>query len=164
MAYLDLIDGNQYYQGQVVTAEEATILSGTNAQAAILTFGLGLVRGASDDLLVLPDGTGGVFMGVALASDSIEKRSGYSLDANGDMGWPSDYTVSYVRRGLVAVPVDSDCVQGGPVYLIHTASSGQVPGHFRKDANTDQADLVPNAVFWKTLTAAGLGLVRFNLA
>jgi hypothetical protein len=80
------------------------------------------------------------------------------------MGWPIDYEMSYLRRGIIAVPVDSDCVQGGPVYCIHTASTGQVAGHFRKDANTDKADLVNGAVFWKTLTAAGIGLIRLNLA
>lgn len=159
MAYQDLIDGSNYYQGQVVTTEEAIILAGTNAQDAVLTFGYGLVRGASDDSLVLPSATGFTFMGVAFATDTIEKRSGYSLDANGDMGWPVDYTASYVRRGLVAVPVETACVQGGAVYLTHTGANA---GQFRNDGTN--ADLIPNAVFWKTLAGAGVGLIRLNLA
>lgn len=163
MSYQDLIDGDNYYEGQIATAEPALVRSGANAQGAILPFGSGLVRGASDGLLVLPSATGQRFMGVAKATDIFEKREGYSLTVGGKMGYPITYSVSYVRRGLVAVPIDSDCVQGAPAYLIHTASTGQVPGHFRKDANTDKADLVPDAVFWITLTAAGIGLIALNL-
>jgi hypothetical protein len=162
MPYNDLIDGDRYYEGKPLTYESSIILTGKNDQDAVIAFGLGLVRGSADDFLEIPDGTGGTFMGVAVETNTIEKRAGYSIDANGKMGWPIDYDMSYMRRGIIPVPIDSDCVQGGAVYLIHTASSGQVPGHFRKDANTDQADLVANAVFWKTLSAAGVGLIRIN--
>jgi hypothetical protein len=161
---MSLIDGDKYYQGKMVTTEDRVILTGDNAQGEIIPFGCGLAKGTNDDDLVLPSATGFTFMGVALATDTIEKRDGYSLTAGGEMGWPITYRMSYWRRGgVIAVPIDSDCAKGGSVYCIHTASSGQVPGHFRKDANTDQADLVPGLVFWKTFAAAGIGLLRSNL-
>lgn len=160
----NLLTGAKYYEGQIALTEDATIRSATNSSDAIIAMGKGVVRGASDGLLTLPSATGFYFLGVAMLSDTIEKRAGYSIDSNDKFGWPVDYSVSYVRRGIVAVPCDSAVTQGGAVYCIHTASSGQVPGHFRADANTDKADLVPNAVFWKTLTAAGIGLVALNLA
>lgn len=164
MAYNDLISGDLVYEGQLATYEPAIVLTGLNKASAVITFGKGVVRGSADNQVTLPAATGFVFMGIAKETNTIEKRAGYSIDAAGKMGWPIDYDMSFVRRGVIAVPVDSDCVQGGAVYCIHTASAGQTPGHFRKDANTDKADLVPNAVFWKTLGAAGIGLIRLNLA
>lgn len=161
--YADTIDGGLFYEGQLAKAEPGLIRSGINADTVVLAFGLGLAKGTGDDDLIIPAATGFKFMGVSFATDTFEKREGYSIDANGKMGYPLDYRTSYVRRGIVAVPIDSDCAKGSPVYCIHTASSGQVPGHFRKDANTDKADLVPNAVFWKTLSAAGIGLIALNL-
>jgi len=159
----NLLTGDKYFEGMPVYTEDVTIRKAISSFAGVIAAGKGVVRGASDGLLTLPAATGFYFLGVAMLSDTYEKRAGFSLDAEGKFGWPEKYTVSYIRRGVVAVPIDSDVVQGGPVYLIHTASSGQVPGHFRKDANTDKADLVPNAVFWKTLTEAGVGLIALNL-
>lgn len=159
----NLLVSDKYFEGMIAYTESATIRHGHNTSGGIIAAGKGVIRGAVDETLTLPAATGGYFLGVAMLSDTVEKRAGYSIDANGKFGWPDDYTVSYVRRGVIAVPIDSDCVQGGPVYLIHTASAGQVPGHFRKDANTAAADLVPNAVFWRTLSAAGVGLIALNL-
>lgn len=159
----NLLTGDKYFEGQLVYTEGAVIRSAISSFAGVLTFGKGVVKGASDGLLTLPSATGFYFLGVAMATDTHEKRDGYSIDANGKMGWPEDYPVSYVRRGIVAVPVDEAVTQGDPVYCIHTASTGQSVGHFRNDANTDKADLVPGAVFWKTLSAPGIGLVALNL-
>lgn len=160
--YNALTLGQLNYRGAYATAESATPLTATGPNV-IVPFGIGVVRGASDNLIAIPSATGQYFMGIALATDTIEKRAGYSIDSDGIMGWPARSVLSYLRRGIVAVPVTTDCVQGGAVYCIHTGGAGQPVGHFRKDANTDKADLVPNAVFWKTLTAAGLGLIRINL-
>jgi len=163
MPYNDLISADPLYEGKVATYEPAIVLTATNKANAVIAFGKGVVRGSADGQVIIPTATGQTFMGIAVETNTIEKRAGYSIDANGKMGWPVNYDMSFIRRGIIAVPVDSDCVQGGAVYVIHTAGTGQVPGHFRKDANTDKADLVPNAVFWKTLTAAGVGLIRINL-
>lgn len=159
----NLLTGPKYFEGMPAYTEEVTIRHAHSTFDGVIAAGKGVIRGAADETLTLPSATGGYFLGVAMLSDTYEKREGYSIDADGKFGWPENYTVSYVRRGVIAVPIDSDCVQGGAVYLIHTASTGQVPGHFRKDADTDAADLVPNAVFWKTLTEAGVGLIALNL-
>lgn len=162
MSYNDLTS-YPLYEGKVATYEPPIILTAANKSGAIVAFGKGLTRGSADNQVRIPTATGQTFMGIAVETNTIEKRAGYSIDSNNKMGWPVDYDLSFIRRGIIVVPVDSDCVQGGAVYVIHTASTGQTPGHFRKDANTDKADLVPNAVFWKTLTAAGIGLIRINL-
>lgn len=163
MPYNDLLSGDLVYEGKLATYEPAIVLTGLNKSAAVIAFGKGVVRGSADGQVILPTATGQTFMGIAVETNTIEKRPDYSIDAAGKMGWPVNYDMSFCRRGVIVVPVDSDCVQGGAVYCIHTASAGQTPGHFRKDANTDKADLVPNAVFWKTLGAAGIGLIRINL-
>ena len=163
MAYNDLLSGDLFYEGKLATYEPAIVLTATNKASAIIAFGKGVMLGSADNQVIIPTTTGQTFAGIAVETNTIEKRADYSIDSDGKFGWPIDYDMSVCRRGLIAVPVDSDCVQGGAVYVIHTASTGQVPGHFRKDANTDKADLVPNAVFWKTLTAAGIGLIRINL-
>jgi len=157
-----LIDGAAFFQGKLANASEAELITKISSFNGVLTFGLGLVRGASDDLATLPSATGQRFVGVARATDTIEKRAGYSIDADGKMGYPLQHVMSVAIKGVIAVPVDSDCVEGAPVYLIHTASSGQKVGHFRKDANTDKADLVPGAVFDRSLSGAGLGVIRLN--
>lgn len=159
----NLLTEEKYFEGMPAYTEDVTIRHAINGYAGVIAAGKGVVRGSTEGVLTLPSATGFVFLGVAMLSDTVEKREGYSLDADSKFGWPQKYMTSYVRRGVVAVPIDSDCVWGDPVYCIHTASTGQVPGHFRKNANTDKADLVPNAVFWKTLTAAGVGLIALNL-
>lgn len=160
--YLTRSGAQLQYRGDYATAEGVTPLTGTGPNA-IVPFGIGLVRGASDDVLAIPSATGQRFMGISVSTNTIEKRAGYSIDGDGIMGWPAQSVLTYLRQGIICVPVASDCVQGAPVYVIHTAGSGQPVGHFRKDANTDKADLVPDAVFWRTLAAAGLGLIRINL-
>jgi len=157
-----LIDGPEFYQGQIAQGAPWEMVSKVNGFNGVVTFGKGLVRGSADDIATLPSATGQTFVGVAAAINSIEKKAGYSIDADGKMGFPLKFVMSVAISGVIAVPIDSDCAQGAPVYLIHTASAGQAVGHFRKNANTDKADLVPGAVFETTLAAAGIGLIRLN--
>ena len=127
MPYNDLISADPLYEGKVATYEPAIVLTATNKANAVIAFGKGVVRGSADGQVIIPTATGQTFMGIAVETNTIEKRAGYSIDANGKMGWPVNYDMSFIRRGIIAVPVDSDCVQGGAVYVIHTAGTGQVP-------------------------------------
>jgi len=156
-----LLLNEKYFEGMPAYTEDVTIRHAHSTFDGVIAAGKGVVKGSTDETLTIPNESGMYFLGVAMLSDTYEKRDGFSIDAAGKFGWPKNYTVSYVRRGVIAVPIDSDCATGGPVYVIHTASTGQTPGHFREDATG--ADLVPNAVFWKTLTAAGIGLIALNL-
>jgi len=145
--------------GTVITAEPAVIRTAFNTSSNKLEFGTGVARGTADDEVIVPSATGFIFFGV-LSASPLEKRA-ENTSAAGILAYPAKSVVSVCRRGLIAVFVDSDCVQGQPAYLIHTASAGQVPGHFRK--NNTGADLVPNALFWKTLTGPGIGVIALNL-
>lgn len=139
-SYADLIDGDLLYEGCLATTEAADIRSGFQTDSVIMPFGRGLVKGAGDRDLLLPVDANSVFMGIAYAIQ-IEKRTGYSLDADGLMGYPLRYTVSYVRKGIVGVRVTENVTPTSPVYLIHTPSGGARKGNFR--ATATGAILIP---------------------
>lgn len=152
------------FVGEVAFFEDRLIRRKVSEVNAVLTFGKGLAKGTADQGVILPAATGFRFVGIALRTDTIEKRAGYSLDANNEMGWPALFgDVAVLRRGVVRVKVTSAVTAEAPVYCIHTASAGQTVGDFRADANTDKADIVPGAVFLTSTSGAGTALIAINL-
>jgi hypothetical protein len=82
-----------------------------------------------------------VIVGIAVSTDTIQKVTGTpGTDeavsvVSGVMGWPVDYPVSYLVRGVIGVKVgDAGGVKpGDDVYAIHTVSTGVLVGTFRND-------------------------------
>lgn len=144
------------FEGQVATTEPSVIRTGINADTAILVFGRALVKGTGDDDLILPAGAGGILLGIAMATDTIEKRTGHSVNSDGDMGYPVDYAVSYLIRGVIGVKVGQAVTPASNVFYVHTAFTGAAVGTFRADANTDKAAQITNARF---LASGGIGSV-----
>ena len=158
-SHTNLIDGQLYYPGQIVKATpEASILTGINAEAStVIPFGFGVVKGTSDDDLILPVDANSVFRGVAVIQN-IEKRASYSLDASSRFGCPVDHELAFAIQGVIAVYVDQTVTQGGAVYLRHTANSSVV-GTFRADADTANALLISGAKWGASVTvSSGLGI------
>lgn len=147
--YDNITDGDLIYEGQIVYTEDTIIRTGYNAEAsAIIPFGRAVAKGAATtgassdriDLINLVDGSS-VIVGIAVSTDTIQKVTGTpGTDeavsvVSGVMGWPVDYPVSYLVRGVIGVKVgDANGVKpGDDVYAIHTASSGVLVGTFRND-------------------------------
>ena len=155
-SHVDLLDGQLYYPGQLVTtvgAEQATIRTGFNAEAStVLPFGFGVKRGSSDGALLLPTSVNDVFMGV-LVIMPIEKRSGYSLDGSSRFGAPIDHEAAYIEEGDVAVYVDGDVTEGGAVHL-NVIASTSVVGAFRGAANSSNTIQITGARWLKTVAGA----------
>ena len=178
-AYPDgLLIDKQYLPGMVATLDNAQIWAYISGVNAILPFGLGVVRGQTTEwgalsipskvgatgTIVLPSATTDKFEGVLYRSTTYELRDGYTKDANGRIGYPAKREVSIVRRGVIAVYIDSAVDRGDPVFLRITASgtTGLV-GCFRKDADTATAIAVPNASFITKATAPTAGQMKVGI-
>lgn len=164
--YTDVSDAG-LLPGHIYSEElSSSVRTGTNADTVVLPAGFGVVKGTNENELILPSGAG-TFMGIATLPFSIEKRTGYSLDAAGRYGYPVNYETAYLNQGVIAVFVDDTVVQGDAVYLNHTASTSVI-GAFRNDANTSNAQLIDGAKFLSgavgTNLALAIALVSINAA
>jgi hypothetical protein len=164
--YTDISDAG-LIAGQIYSEElPASIRTGKNADTVVLTAGYGCVKGTNQGEVILPSGAG-TFMGIVKVPESIEKRDSYSLDANGNFGYPVNYEVAYVNQGVIAVWVDDTVAEGDAVYLNHTASTSVV-GTFRNDANSSNAQVVTGAKFLSgatgTSSTLAIALVSINAA
>lgn len=153
------------FEGQVATTEPSVIRTGINADSVPLIFGRALVKGPGDEDLILPAGAGGLLMGISCVIDVpiFEKREQYSLNVDGDMGYPVDYAVSYLIRGVIGVKVGQNVTPASNVFYVHTAFTGAAVGTFRTDANTDKALQIANARFLASGAAGSVVPLSINL-
>lgn len=161
----DLLDGDILYEGEIAYIQDATIRSGTNAEAStIIPFGRAVVKGTADDDLLLPVDANSVLMGIAVRTTSIEGRDGYSIDTNGDMGYPVDYRMGYLTSGVIAVKLGGAVTPASDVYWVHTTNGASVKGTFRADADTANAVQVTAARFLDSGAAGDVVRLALNLA
>lgn len=162
--YADLIE-TPLYEGQIATTEAVVVRTGINADATnqILTFGRAVCKGAGDKDLILPVDANSIFLGIAVATDTIEKRTGFSLNADNDMGWPYQWVMSYLVRGVIGVKVQQNVNPASPVFWIHTPQTGQRKGQFRADADTNRAVQISSARFMATGIAGSVVPLSINL-
>jgi len=128
-----------------------------------LRFGQACVVGTDKDRQVkAPSTTGQVFRGISIATWQLEQQiTGYPTDSSGS--YPIKMPLPVLRRGSIWVKVSQDVSVDDPVYFVHTDASPAIVGTFRKDANTDKADLVPTGVFRKAAKSGELAVVEINL-
>ncbi|MCC5644782.1 hypothetical protein LC607_17920 [Nostoc sp. CHAB 5824] len=164
--YSDLLDGPCLYEGQLATTELAIVRTGINADSTngILTFGRAIVQTTGDKNVILPVDANSILMGIAIAADTFEKRSGFSINGDGDLGYPLNWPVSYLVRGVIGVKIQQNVTTASAVYWIHTPQTGQRKGQFRADADTNRAVLIPNARFTKSGVAGSVVPLSINLA
>jgi len=143
--------------GMVVDLQNANIKS--RAAEVDIDFGLGLVQGTDPEKQVkLPTATGQKFEGISVEQWTVRQ------DINTQDGvYKAKDNMAVLRQGLIWVRIDQDVQINDPVYVRHTSTSGK-EGYFRKDADTDKADLVPSAIFRSTATAdEGIAQVEINI-
>jgi hypothetical protein len=132
------------------------------AQAAI-RFGQAVVAGTDlDRQVTIPAGTGMTFRGISIGVWQIEQQlTAYPTTSSGSYSIAA--VVPVLRRGSIWVRVSQDVNPDDPVYFVHTDADPTIVGTFRKDANTNKADLVPHASFRKAALNGGLAVVEINL-
>lgn len=138
--------------GQLGTAEPYSAIS-MNNPVDVIPFGRMVAKVAADENGVeLPDSGGADLLGVAI-------RKVNSTDSN----YPALSDVGVLRRGQVWVEVEQTVVAGDPVYVRHTDPGALGLGVFRKDADTADAVLVPEARYLIGASANGVALLDINL-
>lgn len=133
-------------------AADAHIRSMANEEASAVEFGLGVVAGTDPEAQFLKPSAGGqTLLGVLVHQHSQEvAESGLS---NGETG-------GVMSKGRIWVQVDEAVVAGDPVFVRHTGAAAAI-GKFRNDADTANADAVPNARFVKG--GSTVALLELNL-
>ncbi len=112
--------------GVILPGGRAVVLNGT---------------GMSENLLrvQLPVDGSSVFFAISCDPKGIEKRDGYSIDSNGNFGWPANSVATVMLVGIIAVPLVEAIVATDSAFWIHTPGSGEEKGEWRNDANTATA-------------------------
>lgn len=162
--YSDMLDGERLYEGQIANLEDAVVRTGINADTTQLIFGRALCKGTGDKDLILPVDANSSLMGIAVASDTFEKRANFSLNSDNDMGFPLLWTVAYLVRGVIGVKLAQNVTPASPVWFIHTPNTGQRKGQFRADIDTNRAIQIPNARYLRSGVAGSVVPLSINLA
>ena len=151
-------------EGEIVMAGVTTDqLSGWNADAVILPFGRGCIFAPSATgtheraALILPTTAGQIIRGVLVATDTIERRPGVSVDGNGNPGYPLPSSgqaviATYATKGMIAVRAIENVTKGDAVTCVITVGPNQ--GVFGRTANASQI-ACPTTWEWATTTASG---------
>ncbi len=129
---------------------------GANSAAAV-KFGLGLDILATG-LVAIPAATGFLFHGVSIQiARDIDRVTGIAQYDQGD-------EISILKRGRIWVFSEQAVNPTLAVFLRHTINAALLPGDFRVDADTANADDVSAFARWVSVTtAAGLAIVELNI-
>jgi len=145
------------YEGQRATLGLTNIFSKV-AEGGDIPFGRAVVRGTADNQAKLPSETGQSFLGVT------EMTTAWSVNADDLHVYEEHREMNIIDFGEIWVYTEQSVVPGDPVYFRHTAATAplDVVGRFRKDANTDEADLIEGATFETTTSAGGLAKIKLR--
>jgi hypothetical protein len=160
--YTDLLDRAKGYEGELASTEYWNARAGYNQTGAIIPFGRAVVKASgSDRNIALPSAANQTLVGV-LKFIELEKRTGYSVDANGTLGLPDDYEGPVVNQGTIFVPVCEAVTPTSPVVYIHTASTGKVPGQWGVTADSGST-AVAGARYLQSGAAGSVVAMAINL-
>lgn len=107
----------------------------------------------------LPSATGQKFMGIARINPLIQEIDGAMQYVTGE-----EVTVVEQCPNGVWVTATEAVTPADPVYMQHTTNSGRLPGTFRKDSDSSNADLVDGATLrWADSFGAGLARLTISL-
>jgi len=149
---LEHIEG---FVGQFADLQLTNVFS-RSAEATVIDFGLAVVRGTADDQCILATATGGSFLGITT------RTVAGTADTAGDRKYQINESVNILDEGVIYAICEDGCVPGDDVFFRHTVTGVEVLGALRTDADTADADQIPNAV-WDTTTAAGeIGRVKLK--
>lgn len=143
------------FVGQFADLQLTNVFS-RSVETAEIDFGLAVVRGTADDQCILPSATGQSFLGITA------RTIAGTADTAGDRKYQPNESANILDEGVIYAICEDGCTQGDPVYFRHTTGTGTVIGALRTDADTATADLIPNAVWDKTVAAGEISRVKFK--
>jgi hypothetical protein len=128
-------------------AANRSSISRANEETSAVGYGLGVTFGTDPETqFALPAATGFEFGGVLVHSHARE-----DVEAVGPVeGEPGEL----LRKGRIWVTVEEAVTTADEVWLRHTANGGLLPGGWRTDIDTANADQIAQA---RWITAAGAG-------
>lgn len=150
--------------GQIADSEASKVRTGVGEETIVIPFGFAVCRGTADNGVILPADANSQFLGVATLDGTIERREGYSLDANSRFGNPVRRPLGYLHVGTIWVPIATNVDAGDQAFWVHTTNGASLKGMFRNDADTANAVEVPGAQFLDTALAGGVSRLSLNLA
>lgn len=107
----------------------------------------------------LPSATGQKFMGIAVINPTIQEIDGAMTYVTGN----EVVVVESCPLGVWVTATEA-VTPADPVYMQHTTNSGRLPGTFRKDSDSSNADLVDGAnLRWAGSFGAGLARLTIGL-
>lgn len=163
------------YEGMIATVESfnGVIRTASNADTIVIPFGRAVVRGTGDGTAIMPSaGTGQILLGVATKTDVFEKRIAYTgsavysnVDASGRVGYPKNWDIAYMTRGVIWVFAETAVTPASNVYYRFAASGGNtVLGRFTGTADAGTVQIASNAQFINSTTSPGqLVQIAINL-
>jgi len=154
MSQLDYNDLQASVQGGLADAGETDIVSGVSD--AIIQFGVGLDIDTAG-LIGMPAATGFTFGGVSIMKHKAQGN------ANALAQYEIGQAIPRLKRGRIWVNAEVAVNPTLPVFLRHTVNGGLIPGDFRTDIDTANADDISAFASWVSVNAAaGLAELEIN--
>lgn len=143
----DMLDGEQYYEGQETMLPELTArLTGFNQDTIIIPFGRGVIRTTGNQAVALPSAAGQKLFGVTRMTNWQWQRNAMAddpnyaykpnIDADGLYGYAVGMSMGVVVRGVIAVKWANAFTFADDIYCIHTPTPATIErrGMFRAGA------------------------------
>ena len=131
------------FAGMIAEGSKTRSISRSSEDAVAFEAGRPGVAGTdAETQFVLPTGAGEVFLGV-----TVHKHGREQMGLAGPLSFQQNENVELLRQGQIWVIVEEAVSVGDPVFFRHTVNGGLVPGGWRTDADTANADQVDGAVF-----------------
>jgi hypothetical protein len=145
-------------EGQLADNGANDVLSKVNGAAAEIEFGMGVIRGASDEAVILPSAETDVIIGIALHSHA------YALGTELDTGIEEEGSVSMLRKGRVLVLVEEAVTAGDRGWCRAVSGAGGTRlGAWRKsDVGTETIDCTKQAVFITSAAEDALAVLEVD--
>lgn len=106
----------------------------------------------------VPATTGERFLGI-----TVHRHGREDVELAGEFAWVTDEDVEILRRGRIWVIVEEAVTAGDPVFFRHTVNGGLIPGGWRTDVDTANADQVAGAEFMTSAAIDTVAIIDLNL-
>jgi hypothetical protein len=146
-------------QGLLVDTGDMHTISRAVEESAGVEFGRPMVAGTDPEKQSsLPSATGQDFLGVTVFHHSIQDET-----LGAELALSDGETGSLLRKGTIWVRVEEAVTTTDDVYYRHTTNGGLVPGGWRTDADTANADQLTSARWLTAAAQDGLAQLEINL-
>ncbi len=150
--YNDLVVG---VKGGLADAGYTDIVHGVSDVA--VAFGLGLEK-SSTGLVRIPAATGFLFGGIAIMKHKAQDNAATNAQ------YDAEQAIPVIRKGRIYVNAEQAVNPTLPVFLRHTVNGGSIPGDFRIDADTANADDISAFAQWVSVTTSpGIAILEVHL-